>query len=138
MLAIRLARVGKKNKAQYKIVLQEHTVAPGGRHVEILGSYDPHQKKAIINGERVKYWIGKGAQASDTVYNLFVSQNIISGKKRLVKISKKAAEAPTPAEAAVNKPVEAKVEEAKPAEVKTEMPTEEKKTEEPKEEPKKE
>jgi small subunit ribosomal protein S16 len=89
MLTIRFARVGKKNKAQFKILLQESQTAPGGRHVEVLGSYDPHQKNAIIKEERVKFWLERGAQASDTVHNLLVSKGIIQDKKRTVKLPKK-------------------------------------------------
>jgi small subunit ribosomal protein S16 len=92
MLIIRFARTGKVNRAQYKIVLQEKTIAPGGRHVEVLGSYDPHLKKAILKEERIKEWISKGAQLSDTVHNLFVSKNIISDKKRAVKLPAKKTE----------------------------------------------
>ncbi|OGI35586.1 MAG: 30S ribosomal protein S16 [Candidatus Moranbacteria bacterium RIFOXYA2_FULL_43_15] len=137
MLTIRFARVGKKNKAQFKIALQEHAVAPGGRHVEILGSYDPHSKNAVLKEDRIKYWLEKGAQASDTVYNLLASKGIISSKKRAVKIPAKKAEE-TPAETpkaevkAEEKPIEeAKVEEKKVEEVKKEeAPTEEKPIEE--------
>jgi len=89
MLTIRFARIGKKNKAQFKIMLQEKSFAPGGRHVEILGSYDPHAKNAVLKEERIKYWLSKGAQMSDTVYNLLVSKNIISGKKRPIKFTTK-------------------------------------------------
>lgn len=110
MLTIRFNRIGKRNRAQFRVVLQEHTIAPGGRHVEVLGSYDPHSKKAVLTGERIKFWIGKGAQVSDTVYNLFVSQGVISGKKRPIKISKK--------------PVEAEAKEEKKPEVKTEKTAE--------------
>ena len=120
MLSIRFARVGKKNKAQFQIALQEHTVAPGGRHVEILGSYDPHSKTAVIKEERVKYWIEKGAQMSDTVHNLMISKGVISDKKRAVKMPAKKVE-------------ETSVEEVK-AEVKTEIKPEEKPAEAPKEE----
>ena len=98
MLTIRLARVGKRNKAQFKIVLQERTIAPGGRHAEILGSYDPHQKVALLKEERIKYWVGKGAYVSDTAHNLFVSKGIISGKKRAVKIPAKKVEETKPEE----------------------------------------
>ena len=105
MLTIRLARVGKKNRAQFQIVLQEHAIAPGGRHVEILGSYDPHSKQAVLKDEKIKYWLSKGAQASPSVHNLLVSKNIVSGKKIAVKIPKKA---------------EVKAEEAKPEEKKEE------------------
>lgn len=89
MLTIRLARVGKKNRAQFQIVLQEHTVAPGGRHVEVLGSYDPHQKKTTLQEERIQYWLGQGVQSSDTAYNILVKNNLIKGDKRKVKLFKK-------------------------------------------------
>jgi len=126
MLTIRFARVGKTNKAQFKIMLQESTVAPGGRHVEILGSYDPHRKVAVLKEERIKYWLSKGAQASDTVYNLLVSKKIISDKKRVVKLPKKAEE--PKAEPASPAGEEVKMEETKTEEVKEEK-TEEKKEE---------
>jgi small subunit ribosomal protein S16 len=126
MLAIRFARVGRKNRAQFRVVLQQHTTAPGGRHVAVLGSYDPHQKVAVLKADKIKEWIAKGAQVSDSAYNLLVKEGIIEGKKRAIKMEKpKAAE--TPAE-----PV--KVEEAKPAEAvaetKKEVKVEEKKVEE--------
>lgn len=92
MLTIRFARIGKKNKAQFKIMLQEKSFAPGGRHVEILGSYNPHAKNAVLKEERIKYWISKGAQMSDTVYNLLVSKNIVSSKKRPINFSTKKSE----------------------------------------------
>ena len=89
MLTIRLARTGKRNKAQFKIMLQERAIAPGGRHIEILGSYNPHSKEAIIKADRVKYWIEKGAFLSDTMHNLLVKNGVISEKKRLVKLPPK-------------------------------------------------
>lgn len=95
MLTIRFARVGRKNRAQYRIVLQEHTAAPTGRHVEVLGSYDPHSKVSVLKADKIKEWIKKGAQASDSVYNLFVKEGVIEGKKRVVKMEKpKVAEQP--------------------------------------------
>lgn len=89
MLTIRLARAGKRNKAQFKIMLQERTIAPGGRHVEILGSHNPHLKVTVLNEERIKYWIEKGAHTSDTVYNLLVKNSVITGEKRKVKLPEK-------------------------------------------------
>jgi small subunit ribosomal protein S16 len=114
MLAIRLARAGKRNKAQFKIALQERTVAPGGRHVEILGSYDPHSKKLTAKKERIEYWISKGAWVSDSLNNLLVINKIISGKKRPIKISfKKVEEKPkeAPKEKIKNEETPKKVEE---------------------------
>jgi small subunit ribosomal protein S16 len=114
MLTIRLNRIGKKNKPYFRIVLQEHTIAPGGRHVEVLGSYDPHMKKAIFNAEKIKYWISKGAQASDTVHNLLIKNGITEGDKRKVKLPAKKVEE-------VKEEVK---QEAAPAEAKEEAPAE--------------
>lgn len=127
MLTIRLARVGKKNKAQFQIVLQEHAIAPGGRHVEVLGSYDPHSKATVLKEEKIKYWLSKGAQASPTVHNLLVSKNIVSGKKIAVKIPKKAEVKPEEAKLEEKKEEAKKEEKAKEAkEPKTEEKSEEK------------
>lgn len=96
MLTIRFNRTGRKNRAYFRIVLQEHTVAPGGRHVEVLGSHDPHLKKTVLKTDRIKYWIGNGAQASNTVHNLLAKEGVIEAAKRAVKMKR-----PVKAEAAV-------------------------------------
>lgn len=127
MLTIRFSRTGKKNKAQFKITLQERSVAPGGRHVEILGSHDPHLKATVLKEERIKHWIENGAHVSDSVYNLLVSKKVIEGSKRKVKMPKKAVEEKKE-EIVAEAPQAA--EEAKAEEVKTET------AEEPKEEAK--
>lgn len=57
--------------------------------MEIVGSYDPHSKKGVFKNERIKHWIDKGAQVSDSVYNLFIKQGIVTGEKRLIKIKAK-------------------------------------------------
>lgn len=117
MLTIRFARAGKRNKAQFKILLQEHTVAPGGRHVEVLGAYDPHSKQAVLKEERIKYWLSKGATASDTAYNLLVLKGLISGKKRAVKLPAKVKpEAPAKEEVKAETKEEAPKAEEKPKE----------------------
>jgi len=82
MLMIRLQRVGRKNHAEFRVVVTESTRAPkSSNYVEVVGHYNPHTNTTVINGEKVKAWIGKGAQVSDTVHNLLVSQKIITGKK---------------------------------------------------------
>lgn len=88
MLTIRFNRTGRKNRPNFRVVLQEHTVAPCGRHIEVLGSYDPYSKNSVIKNERVQYWISKGAQVSDTVFNLFVREGVVEGKIRSVKMPK--------------------------------------------------
>ncbi|MEI7426258.1 MAG: 30S ribosomal protein S16 [Candidatus Moraniibacteriota bacterium] len=110
MLTIRLARTGKRNTAQFKIMLQEKTVAPGGRHVEILGSYNPHSKEAVLKTERIKYWIEKGAFVSDTMHNLLVKNGVISEKKRSVKLPKKVVVAEVEAEVVAKPEEEVKAE----------------------------
>lgn len=105
MLTIRFNRIGKKNKAFFRLVVQEHTIAPGGGHVEILGSYNPHLKKDSLKSERIKYWVEKGVKFSDTAFNFLVSKGLIEGPKRKVKLPKKV-ETPV----ATEKPAEPKVE----------------------------
>lgn len=86
MLIMRFNRTGKKNRVSYRIVLQEHTAAPGKRHVEILGSHDPHSKTTVLKEERIKYWLGEGVQTSDAVHNLLVAQGLVTGEKRAKKM----------------------------------------------------
>jgi small subunit ribosomal protein S16 len=81
MLAIRLNRTGKRNRAHFRVVVQEHTKAPGKRHVEIVGSYDPHKKTTILKKERILYWISQGAQVSDAVHNMLVREGVVEAKK---------------------------------------------------------
>ena len=92
MLHIRLARVGKVKQPTYRLVISEKSRDPWGRVLENLGNYNPRAKEKVIdfNAERIKFYLERGAQASNTVHNLLVSQGIISGKKRKsVKISNK-------------------------------------------------
>ncbi len=69
MLMIRLARIGKKKHPFYRVVVTEKTRPRNGRFVEIVGTYDPAKKPAAIQlkEDRIQYWLGKGAQPSDTV-----------------------------------------------------------------------
>ena len=102
MLTIRLQRKGKKNQPFFKIVVtEEKKSSTRGRFVEELGFYNPLTKERKLKGDRAKYWMSVGAQPSDTVYNMLVTDNIIEGKKRPKhKKSKKKQEEATPAAAA--------------------------------------
>ena len=93
MLRIRLARTGKKNKAQFRLVVAEKARAANKKFVEILGHYNPHSKEKVFKKERIQYWISKGAQPSPTVHNFLIDLKIIEGKKVTSwKPKKKAAE----------------------------------------------
>jgi small subunit ribosomal protein S16 len=92
MLTIRLSRIGKKKQPSYRFIVCEKARDPWGKALEILGSYNTlvNPASVTIDKERALYWIGKGAQPSDTVHNIFVDQGFITGEKRkLMQISKR-------------------------------------------------
>ncbi|KKQ42746.1 MAG: 30S ribosomal protein S16 [Parcubacteria group bacterium GW2011_GWE2_37_8] len=89
MLKIRLQRVGKRNDAKFRLVVIEHTGKPKSGSLETLGFYDPKTDERGFNAEKIKYWISKGAKASDTVHNMLIKNQIISGKKIAVHKIKK-------------------------------------------------
>lgn len=99
MLTIRFSRVGKKNRAAYRLVLTESSSPVKGKFTELLGSYDPHSKKTVLKTERILYWKEKGVVFSDSVFNLLVKEGVLKGPKRKVKMEQKVKE--TPAEAPV-------------------------------------
>ena len=78
MLTIRLSRIGKRKKPFYRVVVIESSRARNGRVVEAVGTYDPLKKPAEVklDAERVKYWLGSGAQPSDTVRSFIRLQKI--------------------------------------------------------------
>lgn len=84
MLMIRLQRVGRKHEPTFRLVLTDSKNGPkSGKSLEVLGSYDSRIANKIeqFNVEKIKYWMGKGAQLSDTVHNFLISQKVIAGKK---------------------------------------------------------
>ncbi len=83
MLTIRLQRGGKRNTAQYKVVLAQKTAANQKKFVEILGSYNPHTKElGIRSNDRLNYWMNdQHVELSATVHNLFVTKEILKADK---------------------------------------------------------
>lgn len=82
MLVIKLRRIGKKHQPSYRLIVQEKREKLGGRYAEDLGWYNPLQKKREFNKERIQYWLKIGVKPTDTVYNMLVSDGLISGAKR--------------------------------------------------------
>ncbi len=78
MLAIRLARTGKKKNPFYRVVVMDKRKPRNGRFVEIVGTYDPLKKPAEVklNAERIKYWLRCGAQPSETVRSFLHNEKI--------------------------------------------------------------
>lgn len=72
MLAIRLKRLGTKQRPFYRVVVSDSRKCPTGRAVEEIGTYDPRQNPPLIkvNLEAANNWIGKGARPSDTVRSI--------------------------------------------------------------------
>jgi small subunit ribosomal protein S16 len=90
MLMIRLQRIGKKKSPSYRFVVSEKARDTQGKALEILGRYNPVANPKIIelNEERIKHWLSKGAQTSESVNNLLINQGVIEGgKKKSVRIT---------------------------------------------------
>lgn len=73
---IRLARMGARKQPYYRVVVIEKERARNGRAVEIVGTYNPRTSPASIDlkGDRIEYWVSKGAQLSDRVQKLYSKQ----------------------------------------------------------------
>ncbi|SDK52146.1 small subunit ribosomal protein S16 [Methylophilus rhizosphaerae] len=74
MVVIRLSRGGSKKNPFYSVVVADSRNRRDGRFVERIGFYNPSARAGAeglrINEERAQYWIGNGAQLSDTVARL--------------------------------------------------------------------
>jgi small subunit ribosomal protein S16 len=66
---IRMKRVGTKNTPVYRIVVADGRSPRDGKFIEEIGTYQPLKKDGnfVMDLERAKYWVSKGAQPSDTV-----------------------------------------------------------------------
>jgi small subunit ribosomal protein S16 len=71
-VAIRLTRVGATKRPAYRVIAIDKRRARDGRALEILGYYDPLTEPATVQLEtdKIRAWIGKGAQPSETVVKL--------------------------------------------------------------------
>ena len=83
-LKIRLSRGGAKKRPFYRIVIADSRKARDGRFIERVGHYDPmlpkdDPKRVVLNEERVRHWLGQGAQPSQRIA-LFLSRVDILAK----------------------------------------------------------
>jgi small subunit ribosomal protein S16 len=64
-----MKRIGAKNSPVFRIVVADGRSPRDGKFIEEIGTYNPRQKgdNVKMNLDRIKYWVGKGAQPSDTV-----------------------------------------------------------------------
>ena len=72
MLRIRLTRMGAKKKPFYRVVVMERRQTRDGSFVEVVGHYNPTANPPLIDlkMDRVRHWLERGAQPSDTVHSL--------------------------------------------------------------------
>ena len=116
-LKIRLSRGGAKKRPFYKIVVAEALSPRDGKFIERLGSYNPmvakdHAERLILDVERAKYWLSKGAQPTLRVAKMLSSDGLVKapvirdqpiksapGKKRQEREAEVAEKSAVPAEA---------------------------------------
>lgn len=70
---IRLKRFGTKKRPYYRIVVMDSRKPRDGRTIEEVGFYHPievEEKQVKIKEDRIRDWLNKGAQPSDTVRRL--------------------------------------------------------------------
>ncbi len=79
MVKIRLTRIGAHKRPFYRIIVADSKARRDGPFIEIVGTYNPKKEPVEINvnQERIKYWLQKGAQPTETVKRLLqkISQN---------------------------------------------------------------
>ena len=82
-LKIRLARGGAKKRPFYRIVVAEASAPRDGRYVERVGTYNPmvpkdHEHRLTLNGERISFWMSKGAQPTGRVHKMLASAGLMA------------------------------------------------------------
>ena len=97
MVKIRLQKLGRRNRSYFRIVATDARTKRQGMYLENLGTYDPIEKVAekavVVNTERVKHWVGQGAQATDAVVSLLRKRGVQFLNKPMKPKKKKKTEA---------------------------------------------
>jgi small subunit ribosomal protein S16 len=92
---IRMSRAGAKKRPFYRIVIADSRSPRDGRFLEVVGTYNPmlpreNEKRVVLDVERVKHWISKGATPSERV-QLFLANAGLAEKPVLREQPKKSA-----------------------------------------------
>src|SRR2546421_8234623 len=92
MLAISLMRMGAKGKPFYRLVVKEKRSKRDGKYLENVGTYNPMLDPAevILNHDRIQYWIGVGAQPTDTVRSLIKNNPVQTEEERAAALAARA------------------------------------------------
>jgi small subunit ribosomal protein S16 len=86
-LKIRLARGGAKKRPFYRVVVADSRSPRDGRYIEKLGTFDPLKAKdaadrVVLDTEKAKAWIAKGAQPTDRVARLLDAAGVLTRETR--------------------------------------------------------
>ena len=75
---IRLKRVGSSKNPMWRMVVADRSSPRDGRAIETIGHYNPQTEPStiVLDEERIRAWLQRGAQPSDTVRKLLKTQNI--------------------------------------------------------------
>ena len=82
MVKLRLTRMGATKAPFYRIVAMDSRKARDGKYIDQIGFYNPvsEPKQIVIDADKAKEWLAKGAQPTDTVMGLLFSQGIVEKK----------------------------------------------------------
>ena len=85
-------RMGAKKRPFYRVVVKEKRSKRDGKYLENLGTYDPLQDPAevTLNHDRIRYWIGVGAQPTETVASLIKHNPEMSAEEREAMLKERA------------------------------------------------
>ena len=77
-VSMRLTRVGGKKDPVWRVVVADRRSPRGGRVIETIGRYNAQTEPSeiVLDEERTKLWLSRGAQPSDTVRKLLKIQGI--------------------------------------------------------------
>ena len=80
-VAIRLTRVGGKKDPVWRVVVADSRSPRDGRSIETVGRYNAQTQPStiVLNEERIRFWLARGAQPSDPVRKLLKTQGIVPG-----------------------------------------------------------
>lgn len=85
MVVIRLRRTGKTKQPSYRLVVTDKRSPRDGKFIEIVGHYNPirQPKELVVKNDRVRYWLGVGAQPSETVVRLLKQVNVLDAEGKV-------------------------------------------------------
>lgn len=86
MVKIRLRRTGKTKQPSYRIVVADSRSPRDGKFIETIGYYLPTRQPKVleIKADRVRYWLGVGAQPTDVVVKLLKRVNVLDEQGKVI------------------------------------------------------